>query len=131
MSDDTNSQLDEARANLALDAILQNIRIDDDSDSELSAPAKLHKMFGDAAPVVMQLMLLSMVAGHEIGLVDGSTASDRTEVLVNALRKVHRPEMFHDCEADGDVYPCKTARMLNLVAGNDPYAVQEDGGEAA
>lgn len=30
-----------------------------------------------------------------------------------AIRMLHREEQFHDCEEDGDPYPCKTVRVLD------------------
>lgn len=124
---DTNAPLlDQTRANAILeDVVASTIKVqrdDESSDKEMDAVATLLAAFGEAAaPVVSHLIFRAMVAGHELGAMDAAGQSDRADLLISALRKVHQPEQFNDCVEDGDHYPCKTARVLNLVGGDDPH----------
>jgi hypothetical protein len=64
------------------------------------------------------------IALIEMGVSEGFAAgqlstlpegSDRLRSLSNVLRSVHAKEMFGDCTEDGDHYPCKTVRALDIV----------------
>jgi len=121
--------LTEKQANDLLDGVVADaiiIRDEQNQDALLGALEKLQAVFGDAAQMAARLMFLSAVRGFELGVVEQTPGSDRTDILVAALRKVHQPEMFGDCVEDGEHYPCRTARALNLVAGSDPHAKSDD-----
>lgn len=113
----------EAQANGILDDIVQTVvqpRDEQGADIVQDTNTKLKGMFGEFAPVVAQMILLSALRGFEVGLVEQLPVGDRTDIVVSALRRVHKPEIFGDCVEDGESYPCKTARVLNLVSGEDP-----------
>lgn len=112
--------ISEEKANEVLDDVVHSVlAFRDDQGATVDVPLneKMTAVFGEAAPVVAQLILLGTLRGFELGVVEATPGSDRTDVLVSALRRVHVKEMFGDCEEDGEVWPCKTVRMLNLVAG--------------
>ena len=118
----------EEKANAILDDIVQTViqpRDEQGADVVLDTNQKLTGVFGEFAPIVVQMIMLGALRGFELGAVEALPGSDRTDVLVGALRRVHVPEMFGDCVEDGEHYPCKTARALNLVAGDDPHANPE------
>jgi len=119
----TEQQANELLDGIVADAII--LRDAQNTDLTLGTAEKLQAVFGDAAQMAARLIFLGAVQGFELGVVQQLPGSDRTDILVAALRKVHKPEMFGDCVEDGEVYPCKTARALNLVAGSDPYANAE------
>jgi hypothetical protein len=108
------------QANGVLDDIVQSVldlREEDGSDIVLSTVDKLKRVFGPGAQTVAQLVMLGAVRGYDLGLVEQRPVGDRTDIVIAALRRVHTPEAFGDCVEDGEHFPCKTARILNLVAG--------------
>ncbi|SDH33510.1 hypothetical protein [Microbacterium sp. 77mftsu3.1] len=112
---EANSYLDSA-----VDTIIQ-LQDEHGQSLELTAKEKLRRVFGDVAPLVAHIAMFTAVHAFEAGQLSVAASTDRTDILVNALRKVHVPEMYGDCVSDGDVYPCTTARALNLVQGHDPH----------
>lgn len=112
--------ISEEQSNSILDEVVQSVIVlhdDDGTPIDMPVTKKLAQVFGGAAPVVAQLVLLGALRGFEEGLVTATSTSDRTDILAAALRKVHVKEMFGDCEEDGEPWPCRTARALDLVAG--------------
>lgn len=112
--------ISEQKANEILDDAVHcviTLRDEQGSDIVMDAQQKLVKTFGDFAPVVAQMVLLGSLRAFELGVVEATPGSDRTDILVSALRRVHVPEMYGDCVEDGEHYPCKSARVLDLVAG--------------
>lgn len=121
--------ISEEKANEVLDDVVHSvIALRDDQGDDLALPTaeKLAKVFGSASPLVAQLILLGALRGFELGVVEATPGSDRADILVAALRRVHVQEMFGDCVEDGEVFPCATARMLNLVAGTPAGPTAED-----
>jgi len=121
--------ISEETANAILDDTVQTaiqLRDEQGSDITMPTPEKLTHVFGPAAQLVAQMVMLSALRGFEVGFVEQSPASDRTDILVAALRRIHVPEMFEDCVEDGEHFPCKTARALDLVAGARPEAESLD-----
>ena len=110
----------EAKANEILDDVVQSVvvlRDEQGADIEMSTSDKLLKLFGDSGQVVAQLIMFGALRGFDLGLIEATPGSDRTDILASTLRRVHAKEMFGDCEEDGEHYPCKTVRMLDLVTG--------------
>ena len=110
----------EAQANTVLDDVIDSIiqvRTEDGAEVEVPAIEKLKRTFGDAAPLVARMVMLGTMRGFDLGLVEATPGSDRTDILAAELRRVHAKEQFGDCVEDGEVWPCQTVKMLNLVAG--------------
>ena len=117
----------EDQANDILDDVVHSLIVlkeEDGTSIEMTVTEKLTKVFGSSAPLVAQLVLTGALRGFEYGFVSATPTSDRTDILAAALRTVHVKEMFGDCEEDGEHYPCRTIRALDLVAGKP--AVEPD-----
>lgn len=122
---ETTPMLTEEKANFLLDDIVANnlvVKNSEDEVANLTTTETLSVIFGDRAQLVAHLMFLAMASAHEVGTLSATPLSDRGDILISALRKVHQPEQFGDCVEDGDHYPCKSARAMNIVTGSDPHA---------
>lgn len=112
--------LSEDKANAILDDIADStlrFATPDGEEVEMSATQRMQRAFGDAAPLVARLIMLGAMRGFDLGLVEATPGSDRTDILAAELRRVHAKEQFGDCVEDGERYPCQTVRMLDLVTG--------------
>ena len=66
---------------------------------------------------LLQLIASAIATGYAAGQAAQAPSDDRLTLLVRALRGIHQKEIYGDCVEDGDIYPCKTVRALNIVAG--------------
>ena len=121
--------IDEEKANEILDDVVQSVielNDEDGSPIEIGTPAKLSQVFGPSAPVVAQMILFGALRGFDLGLVEATPGSDRADILASSLRRVHTKEQFGDCVEDGEHFPCRTVRVLDLVTGSAAGEASED-----
>lgn len=112
--------LTEEAGNSILDTVAETLlpmRNEDGDWVDLPTSQRLMTVFGPLAETVMRMVYLAAAAGHDTGLLAVTPTGERTDILAAGLRRVHTADMFGDCVEDGDHYPCKTARILDLVAG--------------
>ncbi|MBN9214165.1 MAG: hypothetical protein J0J04_04995 [Microbacterium sp.] len=84
---------------------------------------------GDQERQQMRKLLTPAVsAGYAAGQASRAPITDRLELLAGALRATHLREMFGDCTEDGDHYPCRTIRALNITVGapDEPVVTADD-----
>ncbi|WP_433673786.1 hypothetical protein [Microbacterium gorillae] len=74
---------------------------------------------------LLQLIASAIATGYAAGQAAQAPSDDRLTLLVRALRGIHQKEIYGDCVEDGDVFPCKTVRAMNIIAG--PAADESDG----
>lgn len=112
--------LSEDKANAILEDIAHStlhFATPEGEEIDMSATRKMQHAFGDAAPLVARLIMLGAMRGFDVGFIEATPGSDRTDILSAELRRVHAKEQFGDCVEDGERYPCQTVRMLDLVTG--------------
>lgn len=97
-------------------------------DEHTSARDRLEAIFPGAADGLLTLVAAAVSAGYDAGQAAQAPADDRITMLASALRHVHVKEMFGDCTEDGDPYPCRTIRALDIVAGPAETAADEPTG---
>lgn len=93
---------------------------------EGTASARLHLATGNG-PALTAIMHAIAANAHALGYTSRAPIQPREELLATALRSIHRPEMFGDCTEDGDPFPCRTIRALDIVIGNgEPTLAGDD-----
>lgn len=98
---------------------------------DLPTNQRLSAAFGPLAETVARMIFLAAVSGHDAGLLAVTPSGERTDILAAGLRRVHTADVFGDCVEDGDHYPCKTARILDLVAGAPEPASADEAPDGA
>lgn len=71
----------------------------------------------------------AVAAGYAAGQASRGPATPRLTMLADALRAQHQREQFGDCTEDGDPFPCRTIRALNIVVGapeDEPMLTVDD-----
>lgn len=75
----------------------------------------------DAAPAVrasmLQIVGTAVSAGYIAGQASKEPATDRLTLLADTIRATHEREQFGDCVEDGERFPCRTLRAVNIVVG--------------
>lgn len=115
--------LTQERGSALLDDVIHSalqFKDENGDETKLSTAEKLAVAFGDKAQVVAHLILLAGARGFDYGQVAATPASDRADLLVRAIRKIHVKEMFGDCAEDGDHFPCRSIRAAEIVGGPAP-----------
>lgn len=110
----------EEKANAVLTDVIDTVihfQTESGDEIEMSSTEKMQRTFGDAAALVARLIMLGAMRGFDLGFVEATPGSDRTDILAAELRRVHTKEQFGDCVEEGEVWPCQTSRILDLVTG--------------
>lgn len=62
---------------------------------------------------------------------EGQLPEISVDQLLEALLKLHAEEQFGDCVEDGEVYPCKTVKLIQLFKDRRPCPGAWDGAVGA
>jgi hypothetical protein len=85
--------------------------------SDGPAAGRLDAVAPGNGEALLHLLAAAVATGYARGQAAQAPADDRVTLLANALRGVHQKEVFGDCTEDGDPFPCRTIRALDIVAG--------------
>lgn len=88
-----------------------------DDTRTLDATEHLERIAPGHGATVLNLIASGVATGWFAGNTAQAPEDDRVAILARALRSMHTADMFGDCTEDGDHYPCRTIRAVNLVAG--------------
>lgn len=70
---------------------------------------------GGSGGPMFALVLMAASEGFAAGHITQAPTDSRLDILGNTLRQVHRKEIFSYCVEDGDPYPCRTIRALDIT----------------
>lgn len=83
----------------------------------------------ETADAMRSVLTSAVASGYAAGMAAREPVTPRLTMLAGALRSQHRREMFGDCTEDGDAYPCRTIRALNITVGpaeDEPVITVDD-----
>lgn len=118
----------EQAAALVSDLLISNVQ---GIPKGTGVPTILAGLAGPNSQAVHSLLLMAAAAGYAAGHASKAPADERVTLLANALRATHQEEMFGDCTEDGDHFPCRTIRAVNIVVGapdDTPLITSDDFG---
>lgn len=101
----------------------------DGAPADATTDSILDAISGGNGHGIHMLLLMAAAGGFTAGWASQAPVEGRTMLLANTLRATHRPEMFGDCTEDGDHFPCRTIRAVNIVVGapdEEPLVTPDD-----
>jgi hypothetical protein len=112
---------------LAHDFVQSTVGRTDDKTTEVIVV--LDALAPGHSDLLLHLFAGAVAVGYSAGQAAQAPPDDRLTIVVRALRGMHVREMFGDCTEDGDPYPCRTVRALDIVSGPDEPDEQRDRSE--
>lgn len=116
---------------IAQDLVLSTIQLEDGRN--LTATERLDAISGGNGEALLGLLTIGVATGWAAGHAAQAPTDDRAALLANAIRGMHQQEMFGDCTEDGDAFPCRSIRAVNIVVGapnDEPVLSVDDLGTA-
>lgn len=71
----------------------------------------------EVASKVRRALSPAVAAGYAAGQASREPVEPRLAMLAATLRAQHQREQFGDCTEDGDPFPCRTIRAIDIIVG--------------